>query len=99
MTVNINDFRIVQVTWMDSCEMDAGWHTFDDIQNHTICKCMDVGWLIPTANSEQLLLMGSFSPKNVGDSEDLDQGGRVTTIPTAWVLDIVYLSEDKLEVN
>jgi hypothetical protein len=43
--------------------------------------------------------MGSFSPKNVSDPEDLDQGGRVTTIPTAWVLDIVYLSEDKLEVN
>ena len=84
----IDTLELVEVEWMDACEMEAGWHTLDDIKDHTICPCRDVGWLVPTDRDDQVVIMASFSGNLTTPSDDVDQGGRVTAIPKPWIVKI-----------
>ena len=85
---------LVEVEWVDACEMEAGWHEISEIKKHTVCTCRDVGWILPTPRNDQLLLIGSFAPKMSDDSDDVDMGGRATAIPQSWIVKIRKLIYD-----
>jgi hypothetical protein len=78
--------KLVLVIWHDAVEMEAGWHSIEDIRKHNITVCKSVGWLV-SKDTERIVIMSTIE----GNETDLTGGG-VHSIPTDWCISIKPLS-------
>ena len=71
---------MVMVEWVDSFQLESGWHWQSNIEDRQPARCMSVGWLIREDES-QLMLAETISPH-----EDDRQVQGVVVIPTAAIV-------------
>ncbi len=81
--MDIEDKRMVRLTWVDAQESCTGWSDWEDMVDSPLAECQEVGWLIVN-NDEKVVMMRSWHAAE-------EQGGACIAIPKTWVLKIEEL--------
>ena len=80
--------KIVLVTWKDAQDSDGTWTDIEDIINHELSTCQEVGWLIHK-DREKIIVMRSRIVES--DTDEIKEGGAYIAIPNTWVVSIQRL--------
>lgn len=85
------DHPIVLVTWVDANEGSGDWTDLEDIKNHKLAKCQDLGWLV-AEDEEKITVMRS---RNFDDDtpDEIYHGGGFISIPNTWILEILEFKD------
>ena len=78
-------YKNVKVTWFDPCQSNEAWVSEEDILDHDVATCVDVGYIYKKTKSK-LWLFTSYSK----DSKGLEGGG-LQCIPTGCIKKIKEL--------
>jgi hypothetical protein len=78
---------MVRVTWQDAQDSDGCWTLVEDIVNHELATCQDVGWMVHR-DEDKLVLMRS---RIVEEDPELKEGGGHIAIPNSWVIKVEQL--------
>jgi len=70
MTIKQKKFKHVKVTWFDPCQSDEAWIPEEEILEHNVATCVDIGYIYKKTKSK-LWIFTSYSRDNKG----LEVGG------------------------
>jgi len=70
MTSKQKKFKHVRVTWFDPCQSDEAWIPEEEILEHNVATCVDIGYIYKKTKSK-LWIFTSYSRDNKG----LEVGG------------------------
>ena len=70
MTIKQKKFKHVKVTWFDPCQSDEAWIPEEEILQHNVATCVDIGYIYKKTKSK-LWIFTSYSRDNKG----LEVGG------------------------
>jgi len=73
------EYLHVKVTWLDPCQSTEAWIPEDEILEHDVATCVDVGYIYKKTKSK-IWLFTSYSR----DSKGLEVGG-LQCIPTGCI--------------
>ena len=79
------EYPMVRVTWRDAQDGETGWQPIDNILNHDIAICQEVGWMV-SFDAKKVIIMRS---RVVEDT--LREGGAHIAIPRDWLQRIEVL--------
>ena len=60
-------YKRVKIVWWDICSSDEAWTSEDDILNHDIATCSDVGYIYKKTK-DKLWLFSSFSKEQIKEA-------------------------------
>ena len=72
-------FKHVRITWVDPCQCNEAWIPEDEILDHDVATCVDVGYIYKKTKTK----MWIFSSHST-DSDGLEVGG-LQCIPTGCI--------------
>ena len=70
MTIKQKKFKHVKVTWFDPCQSDEAWIPEEEILQHNVATCVDIGYIYKKTKSK-LWIFTSYSR----DDKGLEVGG------------------------
>ena len=70
MTSKQKKFKHVRVTWFDPCQSDEAWIPEEEILQHNVATCVDIGYIYKKTKSK-LWIFTSYSR----DDKGLEVGG------------------------
>ena len=79
MTIKQKKFKHVKVTWFDPCQSDEAWIPEEEILQHNVATCVDIGYIYKKTKSK-LWIFTSYSR----DDKGLEVGG-LQCIPTGCI--------------
>tara|TARA_B100001250_G_C19812704_1_gene796577 strand:- start:2035 stop:2307 length:273 start_codon:yes stop_codon:yes gene_type:complete len=78
----IEDYRLVQVNWIDAMDSETGWHSLNKLKKAQPEPVVSVGWII-SEDDKRIVVTGDFC----SDGET----GRAITIPKDWCQKVTRL--------
>lgn len=83
---NINDYKMVLVSWQDAMDMETGWHDLKKIQASKTEPVKSMGWLVKETD-KHIVLASDFCSDGTS--------GRAITIPRDWCGKITMVNPDE----
>ena len=85
--MDMNDVPMVRVTWRDAQDSDGCWTPVEDIVDHKLATCQDVGWMVHNDDNKVIIMRSRI----VEEDPVLLEGGGHIAIPSSWVIKVEHL--------